>query len=113
MPDPKLSPAEVARLKAETYAPLVEADLRAIGAHVSDGTLPEERLTTLIAWIESGAWSGAEGASCCLDAAQRRQVKRLAARAIHARGGVFRAGGMDWRSDDGAELKSWVPGGKA
>lgn len=119
MPDPKLSPADAARLRAETFAPMVEADLRAIDVHVGDGTLSGERLLAILTWIETGEWSGhveseelvdLHKSSCKLSPEQRRRSKVLAARAIaRQHGGSYRARGFEWRAE-GGELKACLPG---
>jgi len=77
----------------------LRADLAALDDRIASGTLSDEHLRSLLDWIGSWHWPYSTETPAKLDPVQHAAAKRVAARAVLARGGEFRMGLWCWRSD--------------
>ena len=85
----------------------LHADLAALDDRIASGTLSDEHLRSLLDWIGSWHWPYSTESPAKLDPVQHAAAKRVAARAVLARGGEFRMGLWCWHSD-GENLRAWA-----
>lgn len=76
----------------------VDCRLRALEIRIEKGPIPDERLFELLGAIESGVWSEPVHPSPRLSLDQSAMARRLAARAIVARGEPIEREGVLWHA---------------